>query len=354
MQPILIITHNQFGYQTDYYKFSHYLGSEYNVTYLCFDFGYEKIQNNQLTVEYIKKYKSRLLSLINLQYHIYKHLKKEYSLIFIKYLPFIFWITFFNKKKIVLDIRTGPVNRNNTLRFTLTSLLKFEALFFKNITVISESLLKYLGIKASKCHVLPLGADIIFTEPKDYSSFKLLYVGTFNSRNLSLTLKGLKQFLDISNFKDIHYYVIGKGNKAEEELLFNMTKTLGLNEYVTFLGYKPHDELRSYFETCNIGISFIPITKYYNIQPPTKTFEYIAAGLYVIATSTYENCRIINDSNGILINDTVEGFSSALTQLLLSKEIDQKMIQSSIKEYTWDKIVKYNLIPYFKSILNNN
>ena len=42
-KSILIIIKNQFGYHTDYTKYCEYLNSEFNITYLCFDAGYEKL-----------------------------------------------------------------------------------------------------------------------------------------------------------------------------------------------------------------------------------------------------------------------------------------------------------------------
>jgi len=42
---------------------------------------------------------------------------------------------------------------------------------------------------------------------------------------------------------------------------------------------------------------------YYDCQPATKTFEYILSGMVCIATSTYENKKLINNINGVLCND---------------------------------------------------
>lgn len=41
------------------------------------------------------------------------------------------------------------------------------------------------------------------------------------------------------------------------------------------------------------------MTEYYDSQPPTKTFEYALSGLYVLATKTRENEKVITNDNGV-------------------------------------------------------
>ena len=57
------------------------------------------------------------------------------------------------------------------------------------------------------------------------------------------------------------------------------------------------------------------MTKFYDIQTPTKTFEYIISGLFCIATNTTANKNLINKDNGILCDDNATSFSNALMKL---------------------------------------
>jgi nucleoside-diphosphate-sugar epimerase len=70
-----------------------------------------------------------------------------------------------------------------------------------------------------------------------------------------------------------------------------------------------------YFDIHNIGVSYIPMLKCFDNQPPTKTFEYLLSGMPVIATATNANKDIINDVNGVLINDNSEEVYNGLTAI---------------------------------------
>jgi hypothetical protein len=64
------------------------------------------------------------------------------------------------------------------------------------------------------------------------------------------------------------------------------------------------------------------------------------SGLPVIATSTYENKLIINNSNGVLIEDNSNSFCFGLSQILkLLPSYDNNLIKDNLKEYQWKNIV---------------
>src|SRR5699024_2778090 len=153
---------------------------------------------------------------------------------------------------------------------------------------------------------------VISTIDKDFSTLNLLYVGTLNNRNITQTIEGLSIFLKNNpKVKNITTYdIVGDGDEYSQ--LMALVDKLSLNHIVKFHGRVPHFKLKMFFDRCNVGISYIPITEYYNYQPPTKTFEYILSGIPCIATQTFENQSLVVADNGILCEDTPVGFSKAL------------------------------------------
>jgi len=107
----------------------------------------------------------------------------------------------------------------------------------------------------------------------------------------------------------------------------------------------------------NVGVSYVPITPYFDVQPPTKTFEYLLAGMPVIATRTKENEKVINEYNGVLIDDTPEDFRNGLALLYerisANKFTSSRIIESS-ESYTWERIVRNNFKLYIESLLSNH
>jgi hypothetical protein len=126
---------------------------------------------------------------------------------------------------------------------------------------------------------------------------------------------------------------------------------LGLQEVVQVVGAVPHDRLGSYFQVHNIGVSYIPVTEYFDCQPPTKTFEYLLSGMAVIGTATSENGRVISSKNGVLIPDTPTGFAAGLWELWRKRQLfSSSAIQAGAQAHRWRSIVEGNLLPFLKKI----
>ena len=81
----------------------------------------------------------------------------------------------------VLDIRTGYVRRSEILRWFFNRWTLLDSLMFRHITIISDSLRRFLHISKKKAHVLPLGATVPHVAPKCFENMRLLYVGSLES-----------------------------------------------------------------------------------------------------------------------------------------------------------------------------
>jgi len=357
MKKLLIINRAQFGYHIDSYKYCQYLKDKFKITYLCLDVGREKIEEDGVNVIYIPYSNSFIkkgLSLIKASREKIKH--EHYDIIFIVYFLMSSWIKLgFKKSKFVLDIRTGSVSIQNLKRFIEDNILRVESLFFENITIISECLRKKLNFNINKSHILPLGSDPISSTLKEFNTINLLYVGTLNGREIEKTVLGLASFLNLKENKSllnkIRYDIIGFGTKENESLLKQTIIKNNLKNIVKFHGQIKHNDLKPYFDKANIGISYIPITEYYQCQPPTKTFEYINSGLFCIATSTSIHQELITEDNGILCLDDSQSFSKSLQKLFeIKKNINSKKISKSLKQYSWEVIIKENLKNYLENL----
>lgn len=353
-KQLLIITHNQFGYHIDGFNYCKYLNTMYEITYLCWDYKIQRIFLPNVKVIYI----SRGYSIIRRNFEFIKASIKEtrgnYDLVFVQYFHGAILLRIFNPyKQFILDVRTGHVSPKKSERFLRDALLKFESLFFDHVTFISSGLAKKFWINSAKTHILPLGSDIISRTNKKFDQLNLIYVGTLSQRKIMDTIKGFHQFY--KKYKDkviITYTIIGSGYQNEEKDIINYIKSNGLDKIIKITGYIPHQQLEVYFDTHNIGVSYIPMTDFFDCQPPTKTYEYILSGMAVLATFTSENAKIINKDNGILIKDSPYAFYEGLCQIFNNRKTFQSVgIRETGADYTWKKIVHNNLHPYLKSIL---
>lgn len=281
---------------------------------------------------------------------------KGYDIIYLYYFPGCSLLRILIPRKlIILDIRSGCVLPGALNRALRNSLIRLEAKLFRHRAVISSGLAARLGL-AGKAHIVPLGADPVDMAPKTWGSLHLLYVGTLMGRRIEDTLAGFALFLRHCPLAGtIEYTVIGDGPPGQLQKLRDLARTLGLEQTVHFKGRINHDQLHPFFESCNVGVSYVPITPFYDHQPPTKTFEYLFAGMPVIATQTCENRKIITATNGTLIKDTPGEFCRGLVDIAQNcNHWNSSAIQSSVKEYSWEAIFHFNVLPHIASLVTTN
>jgi glycosyltransferase involved in cell wall biosynthesis len=194
-----------------------------------------------------------------------------------------------------------------------------------------------------------LGADVISSNFKSFDELRLLYVGTLNGRRIEDSIKGLAIFINNNSSIPIKYVIIGDGTELNS--IKKLISDLQLSNIVKMYGRVPHFKLKPFFDIANVGVSYIPITEYYQHQPPTKTFEYILSGMPCIATRTYENTKLITEENGVLCDDTPESFALAMEVILKNKaQYRSDNIRDSLKEFNWENIVRNRLVPIFQNL----
>jgi len=174
-----------------------------------------------------------------------------------------------------------------------------------------------------------------------------LYVGTLSQRRIHETVEGLSIFIKKTGSHIIASYdIFGYGTTKDVEKLIYSIHNYGLDNIVSYHGMKNHTELKAYFEKCNLGVSYVPITEYYDLQPVTKTYEYILSGLPCIGTETYANRKVINDQNGVLCKDNAESFASALDTIVQRRGgLDSSKIRATLRDFSWQSIVEFYLKP---------
>jgi glycosyltransferase involved in cell wall biosynthesis len=353
-KKVLIIDDKQFGYLNRTYYLNKYFKKYYNIFNLCHDLEKSKIKLDGVKVEYVPFKGNKIFKKIRFINRAISEIKNHYDLIFVNYFIGCSLLKIFSPyKNIVLDIDTGYISEKKILLSLFNMILFFESLFFKKITIISEGLRELLKINKNKVHIFPVGSDIVSVNKKKFDVLRILYVGVLGKkRKLENTILGLKKFYrEYNNKLSIKYTIIGSGPSQSD--LIELVKKNKLNNVINIIGYVPHEDLKKYFDTHNIGISYVPILKCYNFQPPTKTFELLAAGMPVIATNTFENRRLINKKNGVLIADTAEGIYHGLKKIIKYNGYDSYSIRQSIEEYTWNHIMNQNLKIYFRDVIHN-
>lgn len=351
MEKVLIISKTQFGYLTDVYKWCQYLRNNYDVSLICFDTKKERLTMDNVNIKYVNYCQNKTLRgiwfIIKCIVEILFNRGKTIIVYFDRcevIQRVLFW------KRIHMDIRTLSVLENEQRRLQYDRRLRNACYRFKSVSIIAEHLNEKLDPQI-QMQVLPLGSDVISSCPKTINILKLLYVGTLYNRHIEETIEGVSIFVSRNPNVELEYNIIGDGPGEELDNIKSLVEKYNLRNNIIVRGRIPHGQLKDYFDNANIGVSYIPITDYFNYQPPTKTFEYILSGLYCIGTKTYANSIVISEKNGILINDNPVDFADALQYIADNKEVINTLkIDDTLIDYSWENIVKNNLIPIIERL----
>jgi hypothetical protein len=340
---VLFVNQAQFGYHIDYLQYVKLLKNYLDISYVCWDYGLTRLTESSISPFYISRHGNiikrnvrfirSVINLINFN---------QYDFIFIHYFrgASLLQLFFKNSGILHLDIRTGSVSRNKYNRLIYNGFLKLETLLFRSKSIISPGLQKYLRLKGH-WKIIPLGANAVPVARVYSNKISLLYVGTLTNRRIEDTLDGLAEFTRTHPDALIHYTIVGDGEGNELQMLKERIQNVGLNDFVSLEGYVNHNEIKKFFEISNVGVTYIPITPYFNYQPSTKTYEYLLAGMPVIATETYENRQVVSEVNGVLVQDNASSFAAGLKAVYSNfAKYDDQQIRNSALSYQWVKIVE--------------
>ena len=353
-KKLLILATGQFGYSTTTYKYCEYALENFQITYIGWDYKLPRLELASVKVKYVSRDSNLLFRNIRLLQAFHEEIQNGYDLIFSTYVRGISLIKKLNpRSKFLMYVDTFGVMPNARKRYIYDLMLKSEVSLFKNVAVISDGLGKRLGRK--EYEILPLGGASFNSEPKSFEKLELLYVGTLDNRNMIDCVRGFHKFIEKTGVRknDAVFKIIGDGPNAELEEIKNYVKTYDLSDHIDILGYLPQKELKPYFKSANVGVSYVPMLPYYEHQTPTKTFEYLISGLPVIATGTHENKKIIKPWSGVIIEDNSNSFCEGVNRLQEKKK--EFCSEKIIKEYsvhTWENAVKAHFIPLVKRIIN--
>ena len=355
MRELLIICTTPFGQLTDMAKWCENIPSEVKVRAVCLKNrqsmpqlkpNINLIEVPVFGIRFFKGIVFILYSIFNIAVHKGPILVEYFS-------GCAIFKILFPRKKMVVDVRTlavwgGQDDYSQAIRDKYDNTLRKTVKRYDALAVISEGVKQRIGNVRCPVYFLPLGSDVISDTPKDYTSFNILYVGGLYERSLDHTIKGVKIFMDSHPDVTLHYDIVGGSNRGDELLLNNLAKSLNIQDYVTLHGRVEHHLLKPFFDKCSYGVSYVPITPFYNIQPPTKTYEYAMSGLVVLGTATTENMKVINEINGVLFKDTPETFAKGLEKAWDNRyNYKEPEIRESLSEYTWSNIMTKYFMPIF-------
>jgi len=193
--------------------------------------------------------------------------------------------------------------------------------------------------------VIPNGIDTnIFSPAVDYkgndNKFRLITVSRLIERKgIQYVLNALSEINDES----IHLTIIGEGNFEDE--LRDICEKHGLNNVVTFMGFRRRDTIPAYFSKSDVFILPSLAEAFGNVIG-----EAMACGLPIISTNEGGIPDLVGEENGILVEaGNVVQIKSAIMAMKTNEEMRIRMGKTNRvkieQKYKWEKVaLAYNRI----------
>lgn len=268
------------------------------------------------------------------------------------------------KKKFVVTIHGGEIpllKKNNFIRKIVINALNKSVLVCANSTYSRNEFLK-MGVREDKIIKLNVPPNFVkhTSDPEILERFRkklvepsekiILFCGRLVERKgVEYLIRAMSE-LQIQN---VRLVIIGGGELSTH--LQDLTKSLGLENIVTFYGRASDDELGKLHDISDVFVcpSIVDSkgnTEYLGLVIP----EAMESGLPVIASSVGGIVDTIkNNENGILVppKDPI-AIARAIEKILSSKELRQKIIENSrktVKEFS-PSIIATKYYDIFKTI----
>jgi glycosyltransferase involved in cell wall biosynthesis len=275
------------------------------------------------------------------------------------------WLAGRHRAHWLYDCQTSAIKP--PLLWLQNALIRVESWSYDVITVLSEGIRDIVfGPSAAVEAIVPLGADFDYfrpQRPQQYLREKygispdapvLTYCGTLDHNRHMDKLISAFSFTS-THAPDAVLLIIGDGSALEE--LKRQARDLNLARRIVFTGLIPYSDIPAHLSITTIALAFVVTDSRFQHQPPTKTVEYLAQGLPVIATDTTGNRMFIQDNvNGVLSGDSAEAYGQAMLRLLQQPERRAHLVacaRDSVRNFDWSNIVRTRVIPIYEEILRN-
>jgi|TARA_R100000306_G_scaffold61856_1_gene65947 glycosyltransferase involved in cell wall biosynthesis len=179
------------------------------------------------------------------------------------------------------------------------------------------------------------------TQQHSEENLKIVYVGYLTElRGLDLLIEAVGHFIKKGHEKSsIQVDIVGKG--ASKEKLTQLTKELKIEESVRIHGWLPQSEVDDLMKNANVGALTYRVCGHWNHTIPNKIFDYMLAGLPVLATEVLPIQRIIKETGcGVACRDLDPADIAEKLEYLRDPEVRQAFGENGYravqKKYNWE------------------
>jgi glycosyltransferase involved in cell wall biosynthesis len=229
-----------------------------------------------------------------------------------------------------------------TFRFALRQLMFWGAKRSDLVMPIGEAhrddLIEH-GCKPARVQMLYMGVSETFRTPSpkkppgEGSPLQLIYIGSVQAdRGRDVMLEAMAIIAKDPEFRTkAHLTIVGA---QPEQIAFCASRLneLAAQDHVTILGRIPGGDIPNHLAHAHVGLCLWEDQIWYRYNPPTKLFEYLVAGLPVMASRIRTHTTYIEEGkNGFIFEYSAEGLATCIKDALRTQRD-----WTALNRHTWD------------------
>jgi glycosyltransferase involved in cell wall biosynthesis len=254
------------------------------------------------------------------------------------------------KMKVVMDTRSMPMD-TTSVRGKLREIIFYMSHFLANWlkikqTAITEEMVKTVGISPKQLlGIWPSGVNLqdfnkcipLRVHPGPKEPVRLVYIGVITKeRNLENLVDAV--ILALENGQNVRLDIVGDGEGRET--LQKYVSTNG-NRRIIVRPPVPPKEIPSVLAEADLGVLPFPDLPKMRVSSFIKIFEYMAAGLPIVATKIVAHTEVLKDKSFVFWADdsSAESMAVAITRACQNKENLAnlgKLSRAHASNWTWE------------------
>lgn len=173
--------------------------------------------------------------------------------------------------------------------------------------------------------------------------FNLLYIGdTSLRRGTDLLIKVIHEL--VMEIPTIKLWIVG-ASSADKELL-SLTKSLGMEAFVQFEGWKDNHFLPTYIEQAQVALSPLKKNLHHDTTYANKVFQYMTLGCPMVVSDCIAQANLVTGENCGLVykSDSISDLHNAILELYRhpdkAYELGQNGKNAVQLRWNWNQTVK--------------
>ena len=147
----------------------------------------------------------------------------------------------------------------------------------------------------------------------------VMYVGNLEEyQGIDLLLKSIR--LAAAQVPVLRLVIVGGSDDAIQSYR-SQTSTLGITDYVRFLGPRPLEQLSDYLGQADILVS----PRIRGINTPMKVFSFMHSGKPLLATNIYTHTQILRDDVAYLAAPNPQAFGQGMVRLARDQSLRERL-----------------------------